>query len=170
MTIDFDQIVDRADSASLKYDARKAYFGAKDVIPLWVADMDFSAPEAVIDALKNRAGHPIYGYTLYPDSLFTAMQDWFKKRHNWAIERQSILMCPGVVPSMHAAIEALSELGDGVIVQPPIYPPFFSAITETGRTLIENPLTLEQGRYVIDLEHLEQCAGNAKLLILCSPP
>ena len=170
MSIDFDQFVDRTGSSSLKYDARKAYFGSEDVMPLWVADMDFAAPEAVTQALQQRASHPVYGYTLYPESLFTAMQDWFKSRHNWSISRNSMVMSPGVVPSMHAAIEALSQPDDKVIVQPPIYPPFFSAVTETGRKLVENPLKLEQGGYCIDFEHLEQCAASgAKLLLLCSP-
>lgn len=170
MTHSFDQNIERAGTSSLKHDARKAYFGTEDIIPLWVADMDLAAPQAVTEALIQRASHPIYGYTLYPDSLFESMQDWFKLRHHWQIEKKSILMCPGVVPSMHAAIEALSEPGDGVIIQPPIYPPFFSAITETKRTLIENPLILEQGVYKIDFEHLEQCAASgAKLLLLCSP-
>jgi cysteine-S-conjugate beta-lyase len=170
MAIDFDQLVDRIGSSSVKYDARKAYFGSEEVLPLWIADMDFSAPEAVTQALQQRASHPVYGYTLHPENLFTAMQDWFKKRHNWSIDRSSIVMCPGVVPSMHAAIEALSQPDDKVIVQPPIYPPFFSAVTETGRKLVENPLKLEQGRYCIDFEHLEQCASSgAKLLLLCSP-
>ncbi len=170
MAIDFDQIIDRAGSASLKYDARKAYFGTEEVVPLWVADMDFATAPVVSEALSQRAAHPLYGYTLFPDSLFTAMQDWFQQRHGWEIDRKSILMCPGVVPSMHAAIEALSEPGDKIIVQPPIYPPFFSAVTETGRTLIENPLMLSAGRYHIDYDHLEQCAASgAKLLLFCSP-
>lgn len=167
---DFDKIINRIGTSSLKYDARKAYFGTENIIPLWVADMDFSAPKAVTKALIQRASHPIYGYTLYPDSLFIAMQNWFQQRHNWSIEKKSILMCPGVVPSMHAAVEALSEIGDSIIVQPPIYPPFFSAVTETGRKLIENPLKLEDGIYQIDFDHLEQCAASgAKLLLLCSP-
>lgn len=170
MTIDFDKIIDRTGTSNVKYDVRKAVFGTEDVIPLWVADMDFAAPEAITEALIQRAAHPIYGYTIYPDSLFTAMQDWFKHRHNWDIARKSILICPGVVPSMHAVIEALSDIGDSIIVQPPIYPPFFSAITETERKIIENPLKLEQGEYHIDLEHLEQCASSgAKMLLLCSP-
>jgi len=170
MTQSFDQNVERAGTSSLKHDARKAYFGTEDIIPLWVADMDLAAPEAVTKALIHRASHPVYGYTLYPDSLFVSMQDWFKLRHHWAIEKKSILMCHGVVPSMHAAIEALSEQGDGVIIQPPIYPPFFSAITETHRKLIENPLKLEDGVYSIDFDHLEQCAASgAKILLLCSP-
>ncbi len=171
MATDFDQIIERAGSASLKYDARKAYFGTEDVVPLWVADMDFATAPVVSNALNQRAAHPLYGYTLFPDSLFTAMQNWFEQRHDWKIDRKSILMCPGVVPSMHATIEALSKPGDKIIVQPPIYPPFFSAVTETGRTLVENPLKLVAGGYQIDFDHLEQCAAasGAKLLLLCSP-
>jgi len=167
---DFDKIIDRAGTSNVKYGVRKAVFGTDVVVPLWVADMDFAAPEAVTHALVQRANHPIYGYTHYPDSLFTAMQDWFQHRHNWSIDKKSILICPGVVPSMHAVIEALSEVGDSIVVQPPIYPPFFSAVTDTGRKIIENPLKLEAGEYHLDLEHLEQCAvAGAKILLFCSP-
>ncbi|NQY26070.1 MAG: putative C-S lyase [Piscirickettsiaceae bacterium] len=170
MVADFDTIIDRDGTSNVKYGVRKAVFGTEDVTPLWVADMDFAAPSAVTNALVERARHPIYGYTHYPDSLFTAMQDWFVKRHNWSIDKKTILICPGVVPSMHAVIDALSEEGDGIIVQPPIYPPFFSAVTDTGRKIIENPLKLDGNEYHIDLEHLEQCAASgAKILLLCSP-
>jgi len=170
MAYNFNQLIDRTGSASVKLDACKAVFGAEDIIPLWVADMDFAVPQAVSDALKLRAMHPIYGYSLYPDTLFTAMQEWFQRRYDWTIARETIVMCPGVVPSLHAAIMALSDVGDGVIVQSPVYPPFFSAVTDTGREVLLNPLTLEHGRYSIDIEHLEQCAASgAKLLLLCSP-
>ncbi|MFT7414500.1 MAG: cystathionine beta-lyase [Methylophagaceae bacterium] len=170
MANDFNHIVDRAGSASVKLDACKAVFGTEDIIPLWVADMDFSAPQAVNDALIQRATHPIYGYSLYPETLFTAMQQWFQRRYEWTIQRETIVMCPGVVPSIHAAIMALSESGDKVIVQSPVYSPFFSAVTDTGREVLLNPLKLEQGRYTIDVDHLEQCAASgAKLLLLCSP-
>jgi cystathionine beta-lyase len=168
--IDFDQIIDRSASASVKYDARKAVFGREDVIPLWVADMDFATPESVTAALIESAKHPVLGYTLHPRSMFIAMQDWFQQRHNWTIDRNEIIMCPGVVPSMHAAIMALTEIGDKVIIQPPVYPPFFTAVTETKRELVLNPLQLKDNRYQIDFEHLEQCAAEgAKLLLLCSP-
>ncbi len=168
--IDFDQIIDRSASASVKYDARKAVFGREDVTPLWVADMDFATPESVTTALIERAKHPVLGYTLHPRSMFIAMQAWFQQRHNWTIDRNEIVMCPGVVPSMHAAIMALTEIGDKVIVQPPVYPPFFTAVTETKRELVLNPLQLKDNRYQIDFEHLEQCAAEgAKLLLLCSP-
>jgi cystathionine beta-lyase len=170
MATDFDLVIDRAGSASVKLDACKAVFATEDVIPLWVADMDFAAPKAVSDALTQRAQHPIYGYSLYPETMFTAMQAWFLRRHNWAIKRETIVMCPGVVPSMHAAIMALSEPEDKVIVQPPVYPPFYSAVKETGREILLNTLKLSEGQYSIDFEHLEQCAASgAKLLLLCSP-
>jgi cystathionine beta-lyase len=155
---------------SLKFDARKAYFGTQDVMPMWVADMDFAAPQAVIDALTERAKHPIYGYHMYPASMYQAMQDWFVKRFDWSIKRSSIIMCPGVVPTLTAIIEALTQPGDKVLIQPPVYHPFFSVVETTKRTLVLNPLSLENGRYKMDLAHLEGCMQEgAKLLILCSP-
>ena len=132
--------------------------------------MDFAAPEAVTRALLARAAHPIYGYTLYPDSLFEALIAWMKKRHGWEIQREWILMSPGVVPSLHAAALAFTQPGEGVIIQPPVYFPFASSVTNTGRRLVVNPLRLENGRYEIDFDHLEQCAAQgARLLLLCSP-
>lgn len=177
MTSSFDQPVARENTCSVKFDARKAVFGRDEVIPVWVADMDFAAPEAVTQALVARAQHPVYGYTLFPDSLFQSMIDWFQSRHGWTIERDWILMAPGVVPSLHAGCLAYSEPGQGVIIQPPVYPPFFSSIRQCDRTVIENPLILEPdadegpGRYRMDLEHLEQCAArdDARVLMLCSP-
>lgn len=170
MSFDFDQTISREGTASVKYDGRTAYFGTADVTPLWVADMDFAAPPAVTAALAARAAHPIYGYTRYPDSLYDALIGWMRQRHGWPIKREWIVMCPGVVPSLHAAVMAFAQAGEGVIVQPPVYFPFFSAVTSSARRLIENPLRLADGRYRIDFEHLEQCAAaGAKLLLLCSP-
>ena len=171
MSFDFDRPIDRTGTASVKWDGRKAVFGAEhaDVLPLWVADMDFAAPEAVTRALSARAAHPIYGYTLFPDSLFTALAGWMQRRHGWSIEREEVIWSPGVVPSLHAAVLGLTRPGESVIVQSPVYPPFFSAVHATGRQLIENPLQLEGDGYAMDLEHLEHCAKAARLLILCSP-
>ena len=170
VTHDFDTSVSRVGTASLKYEARTTYFGTDDVVPLWVADMDFPAPEAVTSALVERAQHTIYGYTDYPESLYSAMQYWFKHRHHWEIARDSIVMCPGVVPSIYAAITALTEIGDKVIIQSPVYHPFYTAVKDTQRTLVENPLILENQHYRMDIEHLAECAETgAKLLVLCSP-
>lgn len=170
VSFDFDQAIPREGTASVKYDGRTAYFGTADVTPLWVADMDFAAPPAVTAALAARAAHPIYGYTHYPDSLYDALIVWMQQRHGWSVEREWIMMCSGVVPSLHAAVMAFAGAGEGVIVQPPIYSPFFSAVTGSARRLIENPLRLADGYYQIDFEHLDQCAADgAKLLLLCSP-
>ncbi|MEO6147277.1 MAG: pyridoxal phosphate-dependent aminotransferase [Sulfuriferula sp.] len=170
MSFDFDQPIPREGTDSVKYDGRIAYFGTADVTPLWVADMDFAAPSAVTAALVARAAHPIYGYTRYPDSLYDALIGWMQQRHGWVVKREWILMCPGVVPSLHAAVIAFARPGEGVIVQPPVYFPFFSAVTSSARHLVENPLQLIDGRYRIDFDHLEHCAANgAKLLLLCSP-
>ena len=169
--MNFDQSFSRENTCSVKFDARKAVFGREDVIPLWVADTDFAAPEAVTDALVRRARHPAYGYTLFPDSFYQAMIDWFRDHHQWRIEREWIAMAPGVVPTLHAAAMAFAGEGEGVIIQPPVYPPFFSSIRKAGRRVVENPLVERDGRYGMDLEHLAQCASadDVKVLFLCSP-
>jgi cystathionine beta-lyase len=170
MSSDFDRIISRSGTSSFKYDGRMEIFGTDDVVPLWVADMDFAAPAVVRDALAERAAHPIYGYTVYPESLYEALIAWLLKRHGWKVEREWIMMCPGVVPSMHAAIIALSQPDDVVIVQPPVYAPFFAAANSVGCKLQLNPLKFEDGRYRFDLEHFERCAAEgARLLLLCSP-
>tara|TARA_R110002073_G_scaffold250632_1_gene413345 strand:- start:530 stop:1630 length:1101 start_codon:yes stop_codon:yes gene_type:complete len=144
-------------------------FGKPDVLPVWVADMDFATPPAVTQALIERASHPIYGYTLYPDSLYDSVINWLQLRHGWTVKRDWIVMCPGVVPSLNAAVMAFTQPSDSVIIQPPVYFPFFSAVTQTGRKLIQNPLRLEKDHYTIDFDHLEHCAKQAHLLLLCSP-
>lgn len=170
MTTDFEHLIPRNGTASLKYDGRGAHFGTDDVIPLWVADMDFAVPEAVRRALAERAAHPIYGYTIPPDSLYQALIDWLASRHGWAVERDWLMLSPGVVPSLRATIYALTRPGDAVIVQPPVYAPFLSAPKSTARRLLLNPLKFENGRYYFDLDHFEHCANEgARLLLLCSP-
>ena len=172
MTVDFETIVRREGTGSLKWDGRTGYFHSdcEELLPMWVADMDFAVPEAVSRAVMARAAHPIYGYTLAADGVYEALIQWLRKRHGFEIQRDWIILSPGVVPSLHASALAFAQPGEGVIVQPPVYYPFFSAVTETDRKLILNPLRLEQGRYQIDFEHLEQCAGQgARLLMLCTP-
>ncbi len=170
MNNEFDSVIPRQGTDSFKYDGRAGFFGTDDVLPLWVADMDFAVPAAVQDALLARAAHPIYGYTLYPDSLYLSLTAWLKKRHGWAVQREWIVMCPGVMPALHAAIYAYTEPGDAVVVQPPVYAPFLAAPAITGRRLLTNPLKAEDGRYRFDLDHLARCAEQgARLLLLCSP-
>jgi cystathionine beta-lyase len=168
--MDFDQSVPCNGTNSVKHDGRTAYFGTADVLPLWVADMDFASPEVVTRALQKRAAHPVYGYTLYPESAYEALIAWLKKRHGWEVQREWIIMTPGVVPSLFASVMAFAKEGEGVIVQPPVYFPFFSAVTTNHRKLIENPLRLAGDRYEIDFKHLEQCAADgARLMLFCSP-
>lgn len=170
MTFNFDQELSRENTASVKFDGRQQYFGTTDVSPLWVADMDFAVPECVTRALQERINHPVFGYTLYPDSIYQSIIDWFQRRHQWTIEREWILMAPGIVPSLFAAAQAFAQEGEGVIVQSPVYFPFFSAVTTNTRKLVDNPLREINGRYEIDFEHLEYCAQQgAKLLMLCTP-
>jgi len=170
-TFNFDQIIPRHATGCSKWDALEKVFGSKDVLPLWVADMDFPPPEAVITKINERASHPIYGYNTQEPSLYQSIVDWVKVRHGWEIERDWILLAPGVVPSIALSILALSEPGDGIIIQPPVYPPFFTTIKDNEREIVLNPLLLKDGRYEIDFEDLEVKLSNPKnkLLLLCSP-
>ena len=168
-TFNFDTPLQMEGTASVKFDGRREYFGTEDVIPMWVADMDFAVPPCVTEALIKRTQHPVYGYTLYPESLYQSVIDWFQRRHQWTIEREWIVMAPGVVPSLHACCLAFAEQNDAVIVQPPVYFPFFSAVTNTQRQLVLNPLQRVNRRYEINFTQLEEQAKQAKLLMLCTP-
>lgn len=168
---DFDKIIPRQGTGSRKWDALENVFGSNDVLPLWIADMDFSSPKAVSTAIIDRASHPIYAYNTQEKSLYQSLIEWAKKRHGWEIEEEWILLAPGVVPSISLSIFALSEPGDGIIIQPPVYPPFFASIKDNERKVVENPLLLKNGHYEIDFEDLEKKLAdpNNKLLLLCSP-
>jgi cysteine-S-conjugate beta-lyase len=166
----FDEIIPRSGTNCLKYDARKWMFNTNDVLPLWVADTDFRTPDFIVDAIKKRAEHEIYGYTFKPDSYFNAVIGWMKRRHNWEIKKEWISFSPGVVAGFTIAIETFSKPGDGVIVQPPVYFPFFDSVKGTKRKLIENPLKIENGRLTFDFDDLKsKIDKNTKLLLLCNP-
>ncbi|MDF2501166.1 MAG: Cystathionine beta-lyase [Anaerosporomusa subterranea] len=168
---DFSQIIPRKGTGSRKWDAVDTVFGSADVLPLWIADMDFASPEAVTRKLIERASHPIYAYNTQEASLYQALINWVKRQHNWEIEQDWIILAPGVVPSIVLSILALSEPGDGVIIQPPVYPPFFDSIKDNQREIVENPLIENNGRYEIDYDDLEQKLADPKnkLLLFCSP-
>lgn len=167
----FDEMIDRIGTGAVKWDARKAVFGNEDVLPMWVADMDFRAPDAVIEAIRNLADHGVFGYTTVPDSAKEAITGWLERRHHWTVEKDWLLFNHGVVPSIGAAVQALTEPDDAVIVQPPVYNPFFDMIEKNGRRIVHNPLVLENGQYRMDLDDLAANiqSENAKLLVLCSP-
>lgn len=165
----FDKIVDRDRTSNVKYDMRNSYFGKSDLLPMWVADMDFETPYFIREAVIERAKHPIYGYSFRTEDYFQSIIKWVKKRHNWKIEKDWILSSPGIVPALNFAVHAYTNPGDGIIVQPPVYFPFFNAIKNNGRKIVYNQLKLQDNTYQFDFEDLNKKAKEAKMLFLCSP-
>ena len=167
---EFDEVIQRKGTDTYKWDALKELYGRDDLISMWVADMDFKSPKVVIDKMKERLQHGIFGYTFVSDSFNQSVKNWMKKRHDWDIEKDWITVTHGVVPGVNFAIRAFSHPGDKVIVQTPVYYPFFSAVQNTGRILVENPLKYENYDYTMDFDDLEsKIDSRTKILILCSP-
>jgi cystathionine beta-lyase len=170
MHYNFDEVINRERTGSVKYDLRKRIFGDEKVIPLWVADMDFRTPDFIVGAIQKRLEHEILGYTVIPPSFYQSVADWNKRRHNWMIKSEWISFSPGVVPALNLLVMAFTRPGDGIIIQPPVYFPFFTAVENHGRRLIANPLRYEQGRYEMDFGDLEsKIDKSTRMLILCSP-
>ncbi len=170
MRYDFDTVLDRRRTHSLKWDRCLVEFGLDDVIPMWVADMDFEAPPAVVEAVEQRAAHGAYGYASVPESFWASAIDWLRTRHAWNVDRSWLARAPGVVPSLSLAVNAFSEPGEGVVVQTPVYYPFFHAVERNGRRLVRNPLVADGGTYRMDLSDLDRRIDeHTRLLILCSP-
>jgi len=166
----FDEIIERRGTDCVKYDMLDAIFGNGDALPLWVADTDFRVPDFIMDALRHRMDHEILAYSYRPDSYFEAIINWLDHQHGWKISKEMITSSPGVVSAVTMLIMALSEPGDKVIVQPPVYFPFFTSIKGSGRKMVENPLKIKDGRYTFDFENLQKIIDpQTKLLILCSP-
>lgn len=166
----FDEIIDRRASDSIKW-ATGNVFHKGDAIPLWVADMDFRAPQPVVDALVERARHGVFGYPIRSDAYYEAIISWFSRRHSWQIEKTWIVPNPGVVTALTVAVLSCTQPGDKVIVQPPVYFPFFSQVNNNGRQLLENCLKVENGRYEMDFMDLESKLHDprSRMLVLCSP-
>ncbi len=170
MSHNFDEIIPRLNTACYKYDKLNALFGSEDLIPLWVADMDFHTPDFVVEAIKKRASHEIYGYTFRPTSYEDAVIGWYKQRHGWEIKREWLAFSPGVVPALNMLVMSLTEPGDEIIVQPPVYAPFFGAVNDHQRKLVLNPLLCAKGHYAFDFQQLEKIISvRTRMLILCSP-
>lgn len=170
--MNFDLAIDRTCTNCQKWDNVPTVFGVPDALPMWVADMDFAAPSAVVEALHKRVEHGVFGYTFPSDSYREAISDWMKKRHSWSIQQEWIQFCPGVVPALSLIVDAFTEPGDQVVIQTPVYPPFYSVVQDHGRELEHNPLLLsEEGDYTMDFEDLEKSfsTGHVKMIILCSP-
>ena len=168
---DFDTVIDRRNTDSLKYDFAVERSRPADVLPLWVADMDFRAPQCVLDALQASVSHGIFGYTDTKADYDEAVTGWFGRRFGWKPEAEWLVKTPGVVFALAMAIRALTEPGDGVLVQPPVYYPFYEVVRGNGRRLVENELVYRDGRYSIDFADFEQkiAEQKVKLFLLCSP-
>jgi len=170
MIYNFDEIINREGTGCVKSDLRKEVFGKSDVLPLWVADMDFKTPDFIINALKERLEHEIIGYSFRTSSYNNSIVEWQMKRHQWKIRKDWLSFAPGVVTGLALAVESFSSPGDEVILQPPVYPPFFNVILNNGRKVVENPLKKIDGRYAFDLEDLKnKITPSTKMLILCNP-
>ena len=170
MKYNFDEVIDRRDTNAVKLERCKALFGTEDVLPLWVADMDFRTPDFIIDAIQKRLEHPILGYTMPSKSFYSASISWIKEHHDWNIQRDWFGFLPGIVPGLSFAVQSLTKPGDEIIVQPPVYYPFFHVIEKNHRVLVQNQLKEENGKFVMDFDDLEKkFTSKTKLFILCNP-
>jgi len=166
----FDEPAGREGTDCIKYDRREETFGVKDVIPMWVADMDFNTPDFVVESLRKRLEHEIYGYSFRPVDYYLSMISWIKSRHNWTVEKEWISFSPGIVPALNFCTLAFTHPGDNIIVQPPVYFPFFSAVETHGRNLIHNRLTESEGRWVMDFDSLNALIDSKTKMIIISNP
>ena len=168
MKYDFDTVIERKNTCSIKYDP-VSRGKPEDVLPLWVADMDFASPDCVREALVSRAQHGIFGYSEPGGSYWNVVQNWYKKRFNWNTEKDWLCITPGVVNALFLAVRAFSKPGDSVLIQQPVYYPFASSVQKIERKLIVNELVYNEGRYIIDFDDFENKIKSAKLFILCNP-
>ena len=168
---DFDKIIDRRGTGAVKTDVLKSVFGKEDLLALWVADMDFETPDFIIDALKERMEHPVFGYTIEPEDYRPAICDWIAELHGWEIRKEWLCYIPGIVKGIGMAINALLEKDEKVIIQPPVYHPFRLVPQKNGREIVFNPLKpTEDGSYEMDFENLEAvCDEKCRMLILSNP-
>lgn len=170
MKFDFSKLVSRENTSSVKLDMCKTLFGSNDLLPMWVADMDIPTPQFIIDRLKKRLEHPILGYTIRDNEYNDSIVWWLKKRFGWEIKSEWLSYSPGIVAGLNHAVQAFTKPRDKVMIQTPVYHPFFYAIKLNGRSLVENPLVFSEGKYSIDFSDFEEKIKNGvKLFILCSP-
>lgn len=170
MDYNFDKGINRHNTACLKWDFVDSFYGGVDLLPLWVADMDFEAPKEVVSAIVERAKHGAYGYTAMPEAFYTSFINWVNKRHSWSLEKEWLCFTPGVVAALNLAILSYTRPGDEIVVQSPVYYPFMSSINNNDRELVYNPLIFDGKSYKMDLEGLEKLiTPKTKMLILCNP-
>lgn len=179
MKYDFDEICSRKGTDCSKWDKLKAVFGSDDIIPMWVADMDFPAAKPIAEAIQARAAHEFYGYTEPGNSLIEAVVERMQKKFNWRISPEWVVFTPGVIPAIYIAVRALSRPGDEMVLQEPVYYPFFNTVKQNGCQILTNELKLVDGRYEMDFDDLEkkfrpragmrEMPSRAKAIVLCNP-
>lgn len=167
---DFDEIIERKNTHCVKYDGYQDIYSADNLLPLWVADMDIRTPDFVLDALQKRLEHPVLGYFVHSDHYYDSIIGWMQRHHQWKIEREWINFAPGIVPGLAILVQAFSNPGDKIIVQPPVYHPFYYVIENQQRNIVRNPLRKLDNHYEMDFEDLEdKLRAGAKMLLLCNP-
>jgi len=170
LTYNFDELIDRRNTRSYKWDQVGPLFGDTSILPLWVADMDFYSPPAVQKVLQQRTDIGIYGYSIKNKQYFEAITNWFQRRHHWTIQPSWIVDVPSVVTTLSLSVDLYTKPGDAVVLQSPVYYPFYDVIEGNNRKVARNPLRIEDGRYEMDFENLEQLfKDGAKLMLLCNP-
>ncbi len=169
MPHNFDEIISRENTDCLKYDGKFIRFGTNDVQPMWVADMDFRVPDFITKAFTDLVNHGIYGYHLKTERYYKAIIDWFQKRYNYKTDPKSIFFTPGTVPSLSYLVQAFTDIDDKIIVQSPVYYPFFSVILQNKRQIVFNQLIENKNHYTIDFDDFKKKAKDAKLFIFCHP-
>ncbi|WP_099469385.1 MalY/PatB family protein [Konateibacter massiliensis] len=168
---DFDSVIDRKNTSSLKYDFGMRRQGREDLLPLWVADMDFQLPSEVLEDIQKVVSHGIFGYTDPKEDYFEAVQGWYKRQFDWETKREWIIVTPGVVFALAQAIRAFTKEGESVLIQQPVYYPFSECIVDNNRKLVNNQLHYENGRYTVDFEDFEKkiVENQVKIFLLCNP-
>ena len=170
MKYNFDEIIPRHNTGSLKYDDCMSIYGASDLLPMWIADMDFKTPDCIVDALKKRLEHPIFGYFNHSKEFYESIISWMQKRHQWQVEKDWITFAPTVVTALATLIQTFTKSGDKILVQPPVYYPFFTVVKNQNRTIVENPLKLEGDLYKMDFFDMEnKLKTGVAMMILCNP-
>ncbi len=169
MKYNFDEIIDRRGTESVKWDAVSERWGRNDLLPMWVADMDFRTPPFVMEALRKRLEHEVLGYTFACEEWYTSIINWLQSRHGWKVKREELTFMPGIVRGLAFAIQCFTEKGDKVMVMPPVYHPFFLVTEKNKREVVYSPLVLRDGQYYIDFDRFRKDIQGCKLLILSNP-
>ncbi|VBB43653.1 Cystathionine beta-lyase PatB [uncultured Paludibacter sp.] len=170
MKYNFDELIDRRNTGAIKIELCEKIFGTADVLPLWVADMDFRTPQFILDAVNERCNHPILGYSMPCEDYFKSILNWIEYLHHWKVERDWLGFLPGIVPGLAFAVNAFTQYNDEIIIQPPVYPPFMNVPSKNHRKIVYNPLKVVDGRFEMDFDDLERkITGRTRLFILCNP-